>query len=94
MGSTQSVTRSLVAQFVPNARSAEFFGFLGISGKAISFVGVNVFAWISDLSGSQRPAILTIGIFFILGAIVLSTVNEERGKAAARELEGEAHSVG
>jgi UMF1 family MFS transporter len=94
MGSTQSVTRSLVAQFVPNARSAEFFGFLGISGKAISFVGVNVFAWISDLSGSQRPAILTIGIFFVLGAIVLSTVNEARGKEAARELEEDSHSVG
>ncbi len=83
IGSTQSVTRSLVAQFVPKARSAEFFGFLGISGKAISFVGVNVFAWISDLSGSQRPAMLTTGIFFVLGALMLATVDEARGKAAA-----------
>lgn len=90
MGSTQSVTRSLVAQFVPKSRSAEFFGFLGISGKAISFVGVNAFAWISDLSGSQRPAILSIGVFFVLGAIVLATVNEARGKAAGREAEAEA----
>lgn len=85
MGSTQSVTRSLVAQFTPKSKSAEFFGFLGISGKAISFVGVNVFGWISDLTGSQRPAILSIGVFFVLGAIVLSTVSERKGKDAARE---------
>ncbi len=84
MGSTQSVTRSLVAQFTPPARSAEFFGFLGISGKAISFIGVNVFGWISSLTGSQRPAILSIGVFFVAGAILLSFVDERKGKDASK----------
>jgi UMF1 family MFS transporter len=86
MGSTQSVTRSLVAQFTPPSRSAEFFGFLGISGKAISFIGVNVFGWVSVMSGSQRPAILSIGIFFVLGLILLWRVDERKGREAAREV--------
>jgi UMF1 family MFS transporter len=84
MGSTQSVTRSLVARFVPPAQAAEFFGFLGISGKAISFIGVNVFGAISVATGSQRPAILSIGVFFVAGLIMLWFVDEARGKAASR----------
>lgn len=90
MGSTQSVTRSLVAQFTPPARSSEFFGFLGISGKAISFVGVNVFGLISGMTGSQRPAILSIGVFFVAGAILLSFVDERKGKDASKMPEEEA----
>jgi uncharacterized integral membrane protein len=35
------------------------------------------------MTGSQRPAILSIGAFFIVGMILLSFVNEARGKAAA-----------
>jgi len=84
MGSAQSVTRSLVALFTPQENAAEFFGFLGVAGKALAFVGPLVFGTISVTTGSQRPAILAIGGFFVLGAILLAFVNEERGKAAAR----------
>jgi MFS transporter, UMF1 family len=89
IGSTQSVTRSLVAQFTPPARSAEFFGFLGISGKAISFVGVNIFGYISYAAGSQRPAILSIGVFFVLGMLLLARVDERKGREAAKMSEAE-----
>ena len=37
MGSAQSVTRSLLALFTPKENAAEFFGFLGIAGKALAF---------------------------------------------------------
>lgn len=83
MGSAQSVTRSLVALFTPPAKAAEFYGFLGIAGKALAFVGPIVFGTISARTGSQRPAILAIGSFFIVGMILLSFVNERRGKEAA-----------
>lgn len=89
IGSTQSVTRSLVAQFTPPARASEFFGFLGISGKAISFVGVNLFGYLSFATGSQRPAILSIGVFFVLGMVLLWRVDEHAGRAAARATEAE-----
>jgi UMF1 family MFS transporter len=83
MGSCQSVTRSLVALFTPKENAAEFFGFLGIAGKALAFLGPMVFGLLSQFTGSQRPAILAIGAFFIAGALVLLTVNEQRGKEAA-----------
>ncbi|MCC6234451.1 MAG: MFS transporter [Verrucomicrobiales bacterium] len=83
MGSCQSVTRSLVALFTPKANAAEFFGFLGIAGKALAFLGPLVFGVLSQQMGSQRPAILSLGVFFVLGAMVLMTVDEKRGKAQA-----------
>jgi|SRR5262245_3235752 len=84
LGSCQSVTRSLLALFTPKQNAAEFFGFLGIAGKALAFLGPLVFGTISKTTGSQRPAILAVGAFFVLGMILLSFVNEARGKEAAR----------
>ena len=84
MGATQSVTRSLLAVFTPKANAAEFFGFLGIAGKALAFLGPLVFGAISQTTGSQRPAILSIGAFFVVGIILLSFVNEKAGKEAAK----------
>ncbi len=84
MGSAQSVTRSLVSLFTPQENAAEFFGFLGVAGKALAFVGPIVFGTISASTGSQRPAILAIGAFFVVGIILLAFVNEERGKEAAK----------
>ncbi len=84
MGSTQSVTRSLVALFTPKENAAEFFGFLGIAGKALAFLGPLIFGTVSDSTGSQRPAILAIGAFFVVGMILLGFVNEARGKEASK----------
>ncbi len=83
MGSCQSVTRSLVALFTPQEKAAEFYGFLGIAGKAMAFVGPLIFGTISSMTGSQRPAILAISLFFIVGMILLAFVDERRGKEAA-----------
>lgn len=84
MGSTQSVTRSLLALFTPKENAAEFFGFLGIAGKALAFLGPIVFGTVSQLTGSQRPAILSVGAFFVIGMILLWFVDEKRGKAASK----------
>lgn len=84
MGSCQSVTRSLLALFTPQKNAAEFFGFLGVAGKALAFLGPLVFGALTQVTGSQRPAILAIAAFFIVGIILLTFVNEERGKEAAK----------
>jgi MFS transporter, UMF1 family len=84
MGSCQSVTRSLLALFTPKENAAEFFGFLGIAGKALAFLGPIIFGTVSQQTGSQRPAILSIGTFFVVGMILLSFVDEYRGKEASR----------
>ena len=84
LGSCQSVTRSLVSLFTPPQNAAEFFGFLGIAGKALGFLGPGIFGLLSWLTGSQRPAILSVAAFFIIGMLILSSVDEARGKEAAR----------
>jgi UMF1 family MFS transporter len=84
LGSCQSVTRSLFALFTPRENAAEFFGFLGIAGKALAFLGPMIFGAISLRTGSQRPAILAVGIFFVAGMILLSLVDEKAGKEAAK----------
>jgi UMF1 family MFS transporter len=84
MGSCQSVTRSLFALFTPRENAAEFSGFLGVAGKALAFLGPLVFGELTQITGSQRPAVLAIASFFVAGMILLSFVNEERGKEAAR----------
>jgi UMF1 family MFS transporter len=84
MGSSQSVTRSLLALFTPKENAAEFFGFLGIAGKALAFLGPLVFGTVSRLTDSQRPAMLSVGAFFVVGMILLSFVDEKRGKEASR----------
>ncbi|MEK7831681.1 MAG: MFS transporter [Acidobacteriota bacterium] len=83
MGSCQSVTRSLLALFTPKQNAAEFFGFLGVAGKALAFLGPFVFGSLTKAFHSQRPAILAISVFFIVGIFLLSFVNEEKGKAEA-----------
>jgi UMF1 family MFS transporter len=83
MGSTQSVTRSLLALFTPKEKAAEFFGFLGIAGRALAFLGPLVFGTLTQMTGSQRPAILAIAAFFIVGAFLLSFVDERKGREAA-----------
>ena len=84
MGSTQSVTRSLVALFTPQKNASEFYGFLGVAGKAMAFLGPLLFGGITKATGSQRPAIFAIAAFFVVGAILLSFVDEQKGKAEAQ----------
>jgi UMF1 family MFS transporter len=84
MGSSQSVTRSLLALFTPQQNASEFFGFLGIAGKALAFLGPILFGEITSRTGSQRPAIFAIAAFFVVGMILVWFVDEQKGKEAAK----------
>jgi UMF1 family MFS transporter len=84
MGSSQSAGRALVALFTPNDRSAEFFGLWGLSIKLAAIIGplsYGLIAWYSN--GDHRLAILSTLMFFIIGLVVLLTVDEGRGRESA-----------
>ena len=85
LGSTQSASRSLVGLFSPQRHHAEFFGFYAVSGKFSAILGPLTFGAISYLTGSQRLAILTIAVFFLLGLVLLQRVDERRGMLAATQ---------
>ena len=77
MGATQSTSRSLMTKLTPFDKKTEFFGFYSFYGKSSAVLGPLVFGYVSYLTGQQRVAILTIGIFFIVGLSVLGFVKDE-----------------
>ena len=84
-GGTQALSRSLFASLVPKARSGEFFGFFSVFEKFGGVLGPLAFAVASQLAGTSRVAILSIIVFFVVGAWLLSKVDVAAGVAAARE---------
>jgi MFS transporter, UMF1 family len=84
IGSLQSASRALVGLFAPPEKSAEFFGFWGLAGKAAYMIGPLIFGEIAMRSGSQRIAMLSTAAFFLLGLIGMSFIDDRRGLAAAQ----------
>jgi UMF1 family MFS transporter len=79
LGATQSASRSLMALLTPKEREAEFFGFYdGLCGKASAVIGTFVFGLISYAAGSQRMAIISVALFFIVGFLLLQRVDDTR----------------
>jgi len=86
LGSSQSAGRALIGQFSPYGRSAEFFGLWGLAGKLAAVVGPLSYGAVVFLSrGNQRLALLSTAIFFVAGLLMLFSVNEQRGRNAARD---------
>jgi len=74
LGTIQAATRAMYTQFIPEAREAEYFGIYSLVGKSSAIVGPLIFGLISSSFGSQRPAILSVAVFFLVGMIILKTV--------------------
>ena len=79
---------------VPPGREAEFFGFYGVLDKVGGATGPFVFATMAALSGSSRVGIVSILAFFVLGAILLTRVDVDAGRKAARAAERDLVSLG
>jgi len=92
-GGTQALSRSLFASLVPEHRSGEFFGFMGVMNKAASVLGPAFFTIAVTLTGSSRSAILSIVLFFVVGGAILLAVDVEQGRRVAREEERRARRV-
>ena len=86
LGSNQSASRTLLGQFSPKKRISEFFGFFSLTGKLAATVGPPLYGVIASSAG-QRWAILSIGLFFLVGLGLLLTVNEKSGIETAKALD-------
>ncbi len=84
-GGSQALSRSLFASMIPKERSSEFFGFFSIFEKFGAIAGPATFEIASRATGSSRSAILSVVVFFIVGAAVLSFVNVRAGQEAVRK---------
>jgi UMF1 family MFS transporter len=82
-GGSQALSRSLFARMIPKHKSSEYFGFFSVFEKFAGIFGPALFAASVTLFGSSRAAILSVIVFFIVGAAVLTRVNVAEGEARA-----------
>jgi len=84
MGSSQSAGRAMAGLFAPRAQAAEFYGLWSFATRLASVVGpvsYGIITWVTD--GNQRLAILGTSVLFLLGLVILTRVDVQRGQAAA-----------
>lgn len=90
----QSVSRTLVGQFAPEGKSAEFYGFFEVGGRTSSFIGPAVYGVIAAeaaiiyatrgydvLIAEQmglKAAVISIIVFLVAGLILLLTVRQPK----------------
>ena len=85
MGATQAGGRALIGRLTPESRNAEFFGLWGLAARAAAILGPMSYGITNRLTdGNYRVALLTTLAFFVIGLVLLLTVNEERGKMAGQ----------
>ena len=82
-GGSQALSRSLFARMIPRHKSSEYFGFFSVFEKFAGIFGPALFAASVTLFGSSRAAILSVIVFFIAGAAVLTRVNVAAGESQA-----------
>jgi UMF1 family MFS transporter len=83
-GGTQALSRSLFASMIPRHKSGEFFGFFSVFEKFAGIFGPLIFAGTIAVTGSSRNAILSVILFFAVGALLLWPVNVQEGQRIAR----------
>jgi UMF1 family MFS transporter len=81
-GGNQALSRSLFGSMIPDSASAELFGFYSVFAKFSAIWGPLLFGAIATATGSGRPAILILAVFFVAGAVLLARVDVPAGRAA------------
>lgn len=87
IGANQSASRALLGLFTPHGKNAEFFGFFAAVGKLSAVIGPILYGEIAAATGSQRPAVLSLALFFIAGLVILAFVREQDATKEAEAYE-------
>jgi UMF1 family MFS transporter len=83
LGGSQALSRSLFSQLIPHGKEGEYYGFYEISDKGTSWLGPLLFGVVFQLTSSYRLGIVSLVVFFVLGAILLALVPIRRAITAA-----------
>ncbi len=75
LGAVQAASRTFMASLISRGEEAEMFGFYALCGKTAAIFGPMVFGVASRLSGgNQRVAIVAVGLFFLVGLLLVARV--------------------
>jgi UMF1 family MFS transporter len=79
MGGTQALSRSFFSLLIPRGREGEYFSLYQMFERGTSWLGTVMFSLIYQLTGSYRPSIVALVVFFVLGAFFLLRLDPARG---------------
>lgn len=79
LGGTQALARSYFSLLIPRGKEAEYFSFYHAMERGTSWFGSLVFGLVYTFTGSYRPAIFALIVFFVIGGLLLMRVDTERG---------------
>ena len=89
MGSSQSAGRAMAGLLAPPARLAEFFGLWAFATRLAAILGPVTYGAITwATAGNHRVAIVSTALFFVVGLLLLRSVDVQRGAREALRLEG------
>ena len=77
MGGVQSLARSTYSKFLPETDdTTSYFSFYDVAEKIGIVIGMVIFAFIDQITGSMRNGILFLFVFFLAGIVLLFRVPE------------------
>ena len=79
MGGIQALSRSTYSKFLPETEdTASFFSFYDVTEKIGIVIGMSIYGIIDQVTGSMRNAILFLGLFFVVGLVLLFRVPKSK----------------
>ena len=75
MGGIQALSRSTYSKLLPETDdTASFFSFFDVAEKIGIVIGMCIYGIIDQITGSPRLAIVFLGVFFVVGILLLKRV--------------------
>ncbi|MCB0651991.1 MAG: MFS transporter [Saprospiraceae bacterium] len=89
MGGIQSLSRSTYAKLLPEdlKDTASFFSFYEVVDKISIILGTFSFGLITNITGNMRMSVLVLGVYFLLGLVILRYVKIEHATGLVEEVE-------
>jgi UMF1 family MFS transporter len=79
MGGIQALARSTYSKFLPETEdTTSYFSFYDVAEKIGIVIGMVIFAFIDQITGSMRNGILFLFLFFLFGIVLLYRVPKDR----------------
>ncbi|MDC6389978.1 MFS transporter [Maribacter sp. PR1] len=77
MGGIQALSRSTYSKFIPQTKdTTSFFSFYDVAEKIGIIIGTFLYGFIAQVTGSMRSAIIFLGVFFLVGMLLLTRVKQ------------------
>ena len=76
MGGIQSLSRSTYSKLIPEGSvdTASYFSFYDVSEKVGIVIGMFLYGFVAQITGSMRNSVLFLVTFFVIGLILLLRV--------------------